>query len=52
MNIRALLILALLLAPVESYAAEMAIHRPDEAFVSEDGKLFTYDRGAMPLEEA
>ena len=52
MNIRTLLILALLIAPVPSYAVEMAIHRPDEAFVSEDGKLFTYDRAGMPLEEA
>lgn len=52
MNIRILLVLAFLIAPVSSYAVEMAIHRPDEAFVSEDGKLFTYDRGGMPLEEA
>lgn len=47
-----LLILALFLVPHPSFAVEMAIHRPDEAFVGEEGRLFTYDRAAMPLEEA
>jgi len=47
-----LLILAMLLAPQPSFAVEMSIHRPDEAFVSEGERLFTYDRAAMPLNEA
>ncbi|MDT8318332.1 MAG: hypothetical protein RQ824_10155 [bacterium] len=53
MKILSLLILALLLVPpTSSLAVEMTIHRPNEAFISEEGKLFTYDRAAMPLEEA
>ena len=46
------LILTLLLMPTPSFAVEMAIHKADEAFVSEKGRLFTYDRAAMPLDEA
>lgn len=52
MRILSLLVLTLFLVPTPSFAEEMAIHKPDEAFVGEDGKLFTYDRGAMPLDEA
>ena len=47
-----LLIITIFLLPAPSIAVEMAIHRPDEAFVSEEGRLFTYDRAAMPLNEA
>ena len=47
-----LLFLAILFMPHPSLAVEMAIHRPHEEFVSEGEKLFTYDRAAMPLEEA
>lgn len=52
MRLLSTLIIALFIVPTTSFAVEMAIHKPDEAFVNEDGKLFTYDRGGMPLDEA
>lgn len=51
MRIFIIFILVCIAAP--SYAVEMAVHRPDETFVSgDDGKIYVYDSEMLSSEEA